>query len=83
MESLMLFLIVSLMHGVGLDLYAGDLKNAFCQSGKLQRPWGRAFVEPCDGLRLPPGSTMELIAPVYGLDDAPHALRETTHDFMT
>ena len=77
----MVFLIISLMYG--LDLYVGDLKNAFCQSDKLRRPRGRVFVEPCDGLRLPPGSLIELIAPVYGLDDAPLALHKTTHEFMT
>ena len=60
MESLMVFLIVSLMYGLGL--YVGDLKNAFCQSDKIHRPRGRVFVEPCEGLRLPPGSLVELIA---------------------
>eukprot|EP00959_Pyramimonas_sp_CCMP1952_P388514 8140978-Pyramimonas_sp.AAC.1 len=81
MEPLMLFLVVSLMYG--LDLYVGDLKNAFCQSDKLQRPRGRVFVEPCDGSRLAPGALIELIAQVYGLDDAPLALQKTIHDFMS
>ena len=26
---------------------------------------------PCEGLNLPPGSLIQLIAPVYGLNDAP------------
>eukprot|EP00974_Lingulodinium_polyedra_P063806 6160969-Lingulodinium_polyedra.AAC.1 len=49
----------------------GDLKNAFCQSRKLERARGRLFVEPCDGVPVPKGCLVELIAPVYGLDDAP------------
>eukprot|EP00959_Pyramimonas_sp_CCMP1952_P370082 7750832-Pyramimonas_sp.AAC.1 len=66
----------------GLELYVGDLKNAFCQSNKLSRSRGRIFVEPCEGLDLPAGSLIELLAPVYGLDDAPLALHTTTSEFF-
>ncbi|CAK9022106.1 unnamed protein product [Durusdinium trenchii] len=29
------------------------------------------WVEPCDGIRLPKGSLIRLVAPIYGLDDSP------------
>ena len=54
-----------------LTLSVADLKNAFCQSDSLDRSAGPLFVEPCEGLDLPPGSLIQLIAPVYGLNDAP------------
>ena len=54
-----------------LALSIADLKNAFCQSDSLDRSAGPLFVEPCEGLDLPPGSLIQLVAPVYGLNDAP------------
>ena len=52
-------------------LSIADLKNAFCQSDSLDRSAALLFVEPCEGLDLPPGFLIQLIAPVYGLNDAP------------
>ena len=54
-----------------LTLSIADLKNAFCQSDSLDRSAGPLFVEPCEGLDLPSGSLIQLVAPVYGLNDAP------------
>ena len=68
-ESIMMFLF--LMQLCDLALSIADLKNAFCQSDSLDRSAGPLFVEPCEGLDLPPGSLIQLVAPVYGLNDAP------------
>ena len=68
-ESIMMFLF--LLQLCNLTLSIADLKNAFCQSDSLDRSAGPLFVEPCEGLDLPPGSLIQLIAPVYGLNDAP------------
>ena len=68
-ESLMAFLAVKT--SLGHELQVGDLKNAFCQSDRLKRESGRLFVEPCEGVPVPKGTLIELVAPVYGLDDAP------------
>ena len=54
-----------------LTLSVAGLKKAFCQSDSLDRSAGSLFVEPCEGLDLPPGSLIQLLAPVYGLNDAP------------
>ena len=59
-----------------------DVKNAFCQSDKLQRPNGPLFAEPCEGLNLPPGALIVINVPVYGLDDAPAAWRNTVVSFL-
>ena len=68
-ESIMMFLF--LLQLCDLALSIADLKNAFCQSDSLDRSAGPLFVEPCEGLDLPPGSLIQLVAPVYGLNDAP------------
>ena len=68
-ESIMMFLF--LMQLCDLALSIADLKNAFCQSDSLDRSAGPLFVEPCEGLDLPSGSLVQLVAPVYGLNDAP------------
>ena len=60
-----------------------DVRNAFCQSGRLQRPKGPLFAEPCEGLDLPPGSLIIIDVPVYGLDDAPASWRLTVSSFLT
>ena len=60
-----------LMQLCDLALSIADLKNAFCQSDSLDRSAGPLFVEPYEGLDLPPGSLIQLVAPVYGLNDAP------------
>ncbi|CAE7918121.1 PP5, partial [Symbiodinium sp. KB8] len=59
-----------------------DVKNAFCQSDRLRRPNGPRYALPCEGLPLPPGALIEIIAPVYGLDDAPAAWRATITRFL-
>lgn len=38
---------------------------------QLVRSAGELWVEPCDGIRLPKGSLIRLVAPIYGLDDSP------------
>lgn len=51
-----------------------DIANAFIQSGRLLRQSGRLFVEMPRGdllLGVPEGSLIELLAPAYGLNDAP------------
>ena len=68
-ESIMMLLF--LLQLCNLTLSIADLKNAFCQSDSLDRSAGPLFVEPCEGLDLPHGSLIQLIAPVYGLNDAP------------
>ena len=68
-ESIMMFLF--LLQLCSLTLSIADLKNAFCQSDSLDRSAGPLFVEPCEGLDLPSGSLIQLIAPMYGLNDAP------------
>ena len=59
-ESIMMFLF--LLQLCSLTLSIADLKNAFCQSDSLDRSAGPLFVEPCEGLDLPPGSLIQLIA---------------------
>ena len=51
-----------LVQACDLTLSIADLKNAFCQSNSLDR---------CEGLDLPPESLIQLVARVYGLNDAP------------
>ena len=74
-ESILLFFQIC----VSLGFYASiaDAKNAFCQSKKLKRRGGTLYVEPCEGLGVEPGCLIELVAPVYGLDDAPILWHET------
>ena len=68
-ESILVFLL--LLRLCSLTLSIADLKNAFCQSDSLDRSAGPLFVEPCEGLDLPSGSLIQIVAPVYGLNDAP------------
>ena len=60
-----------LLQVCGLNLSISDLKNGFCQSNSLDRSAGPLYVEPCEGLNLPPGSLIQLVSPVHGLNDAP------------
>ena len=71
-ESIMIFLF--LLQLCSLTLSIADLKNAFCQSDSLDRSAGPLFVEPCEGLDLPPGSLIQLIASVYGLKRCPYSM---------
>eukprot|EP00913_Durusdinium_trenchii_P018774 g17642.t1 len=59
-----------------------DVKNAFCQSRPLQRERGPLFAEPCEGLHLPPGALIQIVVPVYGLDDACAKWRRTVASFL-
>lgn len=59
-----------------------DVSNAFCQANKLDRPEGKLYVRPCEGLDLPADAIIELVAPVYGLDDAPIRWRQTLLEFF-
>ena len=79
-ESIMTFLQVgaNLKHRFAFC----DVKNAFCQSDRLRRPNGPLFAHPCEGLPLPPGALIEIVVPVYGLDDAPAAWRATITRFL-
>ena len=79
-ESINLFFQVCLNEN--LSLAFGDIRNAFGQSDKLDRPTGDIWVEPCQGLNLPSGSWIKLIAPVYGLDDAPLRWHKTLLNFF-
>lgn len=56
--------------------------QAFCQSEPLDRPQGDIYVESCQGLGLDPG-TLILVAPGYGLDDAPIRWHQTIVSFFT
>lgn len=79
-ESIMLFLQSAL--NTELRLSFADVKNAFCQSRRLNRAGGRLFAEPCEGLELPVGALIELVIPVYGLEDAPYEWRATVLDYL-
>jgi len=65
-----------------LLLLFADVKAAFAQSDRLIRPRGRLFVEPCDGVPLNNGELIELVQPVYGLDDAPLRWFETVTRYL-
>eukprot|EP00434_Breviolum_minutum_P029882 symbB.v1.2.026423.t1/scaffold2638.1/size74318/2 len=71
----------TIANGSMLLLFA-DVKAAFAQSNPLKRPQGRLFVTPCDGTPLDPEDLIELIAPVYGLDDAPIRWYETVRNYL-
>lgn len=48
-----------------------DIQNAFCQADRLDRPQGKLYAVPCSGLKIPQEQLIEIIAPIYGLDDSP------------
>ncbi|CAK0887845.1 unnamed protein product, partial [Prorocentrum cordatum] len=68
---------------LGWELEIADCKNAFCQSDRLHRPKGSIFCEPCQGLNFGPGGLIELIAPVYGLKDAPLLWHRTLAQWLS
>ena len=59
----------------GHDLHFVDVTEAFLQGDRLIRPGGRLFLEPpAEGLpSVEPGSIVEIVVNVYGLNDAPRA----------
>ncbi len=73
-----------MMTSLQLRLHLLDIANAFLQGNKLQRPRGRLFVEiPAGGLPgVEEGSVIELISPVYGLNDAPMCWDKTVCGFL-
>ena len=79
-EGMMMFLQTGLNYSMKFAF--SDVKNAFCQSKPLRRPRGPLYAEPCEGLHLPPGALIEILIPVYGLDDAPAAWRTTVAEFL-
>ena len=79
-SSVLLFLTVALAFSYEIEI--ADATNAFCQAKKLSRPKGPIYVEPCEGLDVPAGCLIELVAPVYGLDDAPYLWHETLTDYF-
>ncbi len=68
-ESITMFFQICL--NMKFKLSFADIKNAFCQADKLDRPTGPIYVTPCEGQPIPSDAVVELVAPVYGLDDAP------------
>eukprot|EP00959_Pyramimonas_sp_CCMP1952_P074767 1562260-Pyramimonas_sp.AAC.1 len=60
-----------------------DVKNAFCQSDRVQRTGGEISVESCDGLPLEPGSLIQLVVNLCGLGGAPLAWRRTVVKYLT
>ena len=79
-EAISLFFQIALC--LGLKMSFADVKSAFCQSNPLNRPQGPLFAEACAGLGLPKGTLVELIVPVYGLDDAPIRWHHTVLEFL-
>ena len=59
-----------------------DVKNAFCQGAALDRPqalWQALQIKVWD---CPPDILIEIVAPVYGLDDSPLRWHKTLLDFF-
>ena len=79
-EAITLFLQIALCFGYTIT--TSDIKNAFCQSRRLKRPRGPILVRPCEGTGLNSDDLIELVAPVYGLDDAPLLWHETLVEFF-
>ena len=79
-ESITMFFQLCL--NLDLSLSFGDVKNAFCQGDPLVRPAGPILVTPCEGLDVPQDALIELVAPVYGLDDAPLRWHQTVVGFL-
>ena len=75
-------LICQVIANLELLVKFADVKAAFAQSNRLRRPRGRLFVAPCEGVPLDQQDLIELIAPVYGLDDAPLRWFETVVEFL-
>ena len=59
-----------------------DIQNAFCQADRLDRPQGKLYAVPCSGLKIPKERLIEIIAPIYGLDDSPLRWHRTLINFF-
>ena len=80
-ESITLFFQLSL--NLGLEVGFLDIKNAFCQGQKLDRPRGKLYAVPCEGLGISKDQLIEIVAPIYGLDDSPLRWHRTLLDFFS
>ncbi|CAK9094858.1 unnamed protein product [Durusdinium trenchii] len=80
-ESISIFF--QLCTNMDLTVTFCDVTQAFCQSEPLVRPQGELYVEACEGLGLPAGTLIQLVAPVYGLEDAPLRWRQTVISYLT
>ena len=67
---------------MGLKVSFLDIKNAFCQADKLKRPQGKIYAVPCEGLGLSSDQLIEIVAPIYGLDDSPLRWHRTLLTFF-
>ena len=67
---------------MGLRVSFLDIKNAFCQADKLKRPQGKIYAVPCEGLGLSTDQLIEIVAPIYGLDDSPLRWHRTLLTFF-
>ena len=79
-EAISLFFQLAI--SLGLCMAFADDKSAFCQSNALNRPQGPLFAEVCPGLGLSNRQLIQLVAPVYGLDDAPIRWHHTVLEFL-
>ena len=79
-EAIALFFQLAL--NCSLTLSFADVKSAFCQGEPLDRPQGNIYAEPCGGLPVDKNKLIRLIAPVYGLDDAPIRWHRTVIKFF-
>ena len=79
-EAITMFFQVSL--NLSLNVSFLDIKNAFCQANRLDRPQGKLYALPCDGLDVPKGCLIEIVAPIYGLDDSPLRWHRTLLQFF-
>lgn len=79
-EAISLFFQLALC--LSLRVAFADVRSAFCQSDPLDRPQGDLYAEVCDGLELAMCSLIKLVAPVYGLEDAPLRWHETVVQFL-
>ena len=79
-EAITLFFQLALC--LNLLMAFADVKSAFCQSTALDRPQGPLYAEVCAGLGLSTRKLIQLVAPVYGLDDAPIRWHHTVLEFL-
>ncbi len=80
-ESIMT--VLQAVASLGWRLNIADCKSAFCQSGELIRERGAIYAEPCEGLGMERGQLIKLVAPVYGLNDAPIRWHQTLTDWLS
>jgi len=79
-ESIMA--VLQMIASLEWDLEIANAKNVFCRSDRLVRPKGSIFVELCEGLGRESWSLIELVAPVYGLNDAPILWHRTLTEWL-